>query len=281
MSRRQARRPKSKSSGAHRKRRPRPEPGKQAATGAFTLRTFDVGAMPLVDHILERMGLEELLQKHLPPDDPRTELPTAQAILVMVRNVLMSREPIYGVGEWAARFAPDQIGLWEWEVPLLSDDRLGRRGVVIADIVDGTGPRLANRGDQHPRQILDMDARKDVTRLVDAFCRAGTQRIERAAAGAVNPGEAEDVDRHAAVAPQLEPTLFCGDAPAAALAGRQQLSGLVNPAAAAIAIDPGRRQIAEPAQPRHRSNVIAVSVEHRVADRIGGHRDEKMGDPAQ
>lgn len=125
MSRRQSRRPKSKSPRANRRRRPRPEPGKQASTGAVTLRTFDVGAMPLVNHILERMGLEELLQKHLPPDDPRTELPTTQAILVMVRNVLVSREPIYGVGEWAARFAPDQIGLWEWEVPLLSDDRLG------------------------------------------------------------------------------------------------------------------------------------------------------------
>ena len=94
MSRRQTRRPKSKSPGGHRKRRPRPEPGKQASTGAVTLRTFDVGAMPLVNHILERMGLEDLLQKHLPPDDPRTELPTAQAILVMVRNVLMCREPV-------------------------------------------------------------------------------------------------------------------------------------------------------------------------------------------
>jgi len=68
------------------------------------------------------MGLEDLLEEHLPPDDPRTELPTSQAILVLVRNVLLSREPIYGVGEWAARFAPDLFDLWENEVPLLSDD---------------------------------------------------------------------------------------------------------------------------------------------------------------
>jgi len=71
------------------------------------------------------MGLEDLLEEHLPPDDPRTELPTSQAILVLVRNVLLSREPIYGVGDWAARFAPDLFDLWENEVPLLSDDRLG------------------------------------------------------------------------------------------------------------------------------------------------------------
>jgi hypothetical protein len=126
MSKRDSRHKKSSSTHSHRKRRSRLEPGKQAATGPFTLRTFEVGALPLVNHILDRMGLEELLEKHLPPDDPRTELPTAQAILVLVRNVLISREPIYGVGEWAARFAPELFDLWENEVPLLSDDRLGR-----------------------------------------------------------------------------------------------------------------------------------------------------------
>ena len=132
MSRRQSKRSKSSSPPAQRgrKRRPRPKPGRQAASGEFKLRSFDVGALPLLNHILDRMGLEDLLEEHLPPDDPRTELPTSQAILVLVRNVLLSREPIYGVGEWAARFAPDLFDLWENEVPLLSDDRLGHSLVV-------------------------------------------------------------------------------------------------------------------------------------------------------
>jgi transposase len=140
MSRRQPKRPRPTSSEGRRKRRPRPEPGKQSASGPFQLRSFDVGAMPLVNHILQRMGLEALLEEHLPPDDPRTELPTSQALLVLVRNVLLSREPIYGVGEWAARFAPDLFDLWENEVPLLSDDRLGR--CLVAAFL-GVVPQLA------------------------------------------------------------------------------------------------------------------------------------------
>ena len=142
MSRRQPKRPKSKSPPAQRgrKRRPRPEPGKQAASGSFKLRSFDVGALPLVNHILDRMGLEDLLEEHLPPDNPRTELPTSQAILVLVRNVLLSREPIYGVGEWAARFPPDLFDLWESEVPLLNDDRLGH-SLVVAFL--GVVPQVA------------------------------------------------------------------------------------------------------------------------------------------
>jgi transposase len=86
------------------------------------------------------MGLEDLLEEHLPPDDSRTELPTSQAILVLVRNILLSREPIYGVGEWAARFPPDLFDLWENEVPLLSDDRLGR-SLVVAFL--GVVPQVA------------------------------------------------------------------------------------------------------------------------------------------
>jgi transposase len=89
--------------------------------------TYDVGALPLINHILDRMGLEEVLTECLPEDDPRCKLSTRAALLVLVRNVIMSREPIYGVGEWVARFAPDLFDLWPEEVALLADDRLGRR----------------------------------------------------------------------------------------------------------------------------------------------------------
>ncbi len=82
------------------------EPGRLAQGGGIELRSYDVGALPLVNQILDRMDLEGVLGKHLPPDDPRTELPTAQVLLVMVRNLLLSREPIYGVGEWAAGSPP-------------------------------------------------------------------------------------------------------------------------------------------------------------------------------
>jgi len=98
-----------------------------------------VGALPLLNQILDRMRLEKILAEHLPRDDPRTELPTPQVLLVMVRNVLLSRQPIYGVGEWAARFAPDLFNLWEDEVELLGDDRLGR-GMARAH--QGVTPQL-------------------------------------------------------------------------------------------------------------------------------------------
>jgi hypothetical protein len=84
-----------------------------AQAGNVELRSYEVGALPIINHVLDKMGLEQFLSKRLPADDPRAELPTAQGLMAMVRNVLLSRQPIYGVGEWAARFAPDLFNLWE------------------------------------------------------------------------------------------------------------------------------------------------------------------------
>jgi transposase len=47
-------------------------------------------------------------------------------VLVLVQNILVSREPIYGVSQWAMRFAPDVLDLYADEVELLNDDRVGR-----------------------------------------------------------------------------------------------------------------------------------------------------------
>ncbi len=71
------------------------------------------------------------------------------------------------------------------------------------------------------RQILDMNAGEYLARLVDPLCRVGAQCLEGAAAGAVDAGEAEDVHRHAAAAPEFEPALLGGNPPAAALAARR------------------------------------------------------------
>ena len=109
-----------------RKRRKKIVPGQHAQHGELQLHTYGVGGLPLVNRILERMRLEEILREHLPEDDVRTELSTARALVVLVRNLLMSREPMYGVAEWAALYAPDLLDLFADQVGQLHDDRLGR-----------------------------------------------------------------------------------------------------------------------------------------------------------
>jgi len=97
-----------------------------ARAGGAVLRSEAVGALPIVNDLLCRIRLEEFLRDALPKEDGRTKLSPAKALLVLLRNLLVSREPIYGLGEWAIRYAPDLLGLSEKEISLLNDDRVGR-----------------------------------------------------------------------------------------------------------------------------------------------------------
>jgi transposase len=101
-------------------------PGSIARSAHGTLRSYTLGALPILDRILQRMKLEEFLQEYLPREQRRSKLATARGLTVLVKNFLVAREPIYGLGEWAAAYAPDALGLSPEEVRLLNDDRAGR-----------------------------------------------------------------------------------------------------------------------------------------------------------
>lgn len=100
--------------------------GRAAHAGQTRLTTHSIGVLPILNRILEQMKLEEFLQDYLPPEDGRTKLRSHRALMVLIRNTLTARAPIYGVGEWACGYAPDLLGLTEADMELLNDDRVGR-----------------------------------------------------------------------------------------------------------------------------------------------------------
>ena len=85
-----------------------------------------LGGLPIVDAVLDRLGLPALLGQAVSSPDPRLKLDPAAAIRLVVTNLVIGREPLYGLGEWAARFDPGLLGLTSDQVRLLNDDRVGR-----------------------------------------------------------------------------------------------------------------------------------------------------------
>jgi len=91
-----------------------------------TITSYSVGALPIVYRVMERMRLSEFLHAYLPKPDRRSKVSIQDGLLVLVRNYLLCREPVYGVGEWAQGLAPDLLGLSADQVAALNDDRVGR-----------------------------------------------------------------------------------------------------------------------------------------------------------
>ena len=96
------------------------------STGPFDLTSQRLGALPVVSHFLARTGLPALLERYLPAVDARVRLAPAAAVGLVVTNLILGREPLYALGEWAGRFVPDLLGLAPGEVGVLNDDRVGR-----------------------------------------------------------------------------------------------------------------------------------------------------------
>lgn len=106
--------------------RARRQGGQIAQSGEQKIESFSVGALPIVNSIVERMNLEGHLKEFLPPDGSRSKLATSKTLMVVVRNLLVSREPLYALGEWSRIYAPDLFGLTRKQLEYLNDDRLGR-----------------------------------------------------------------------------------------------------------------------------------------------------------
>ena len=103
-----------------------PRPGEIARAGGRTLTSYRVAALPIINQLLERMHLDKFLRSFLPRADRRCRIAPSIGISLLLKNVLLAREPLYGIGEWAARFDPKALGFADDQLPSLNDDRVGR-----------------------------------------------------------------------------------------------------------------------------------------------------------
>jgi len=114
------------------------------ASPAVTVRGERLGPLPLLTHVLDRLGLPALLARFVPtPPRPGAVAP-AKGLGVLLRSFIVEREPIYRQQETVATFSPAAFGLAPADVSRLGDDQLGRaldrlfdadRGTLLTEIV--------------------------------------------------------------------------------------------------------------------------------------------------
>jgi transposase len=111
-----------------------------------------LGGLPLVNIFYDRLGIDRLLEAHV-PGDARLRVSPAAALGVVIRNLVVRHAPVYALGEWAGRYDPVTVGLSADEAELLNDDRVGR---MLARLFD------ADRASLLTRLVLDAVATFDI-----------------------------------------------------------------------------------------------------------------------
>ena len=124
---------------------------RQAETGyedwlgmELDLRFERLGPLPLINAFLQRIELEEILEMHVPTKDRRVRLPYARGLGVLLRSVLVERDPIYRQHETVSTYVPEAFGLTPQQTGCVSDDAIGRaldklfdadRGTLLTEVV--------------------------------------------------------------------------------------------------------------------------------------------------
>lgn len=81
------------------------------------------GPLALIVPLLERMNLEQIIDRHIPPD-PQAEFPHGKVLSLLVAARMFSPVALSNVAEWASESGAEIL----WNMPLekINDDRLGR-----------------------------------------------------------------------------------------------------------------------------------------------------------
>jgi transposase len=94
-------------------------------TEALSLDSRRIGALPIINSVLAQIGLGSLLDEYV-VSRRNQKLSHAQTIELLVRNILIEREPLYKLSEWSAGFDSTLVGLQQTSPSALNDDRVGR-----------------------------------------------------------------------------------------------------------------------------------------------------------
>ena len=163
-----------------------------------------LGPLPLINHFVARMGLLELLEQHVPTADGRSTVSHAQALGVLLRSIIVEREPIYRQQESTSGFAPGLFGIDATQAERLSDDRIGRaldrlfdadRAALLTEVVLAVAQRFGVRLQQLHNDSTSIS-------LCGQYRQASGRRIRARSAPAITYGYSKDLR------PDLKQLLF-------------------------------------------------------------------------
>src|SRR5882762_9458904 len=89
------------------------------------LTRLQVGALPLIRSIAQRIQLREILLEYI-PSSSRHPFPQSELLVLLVVNLTLAKDPLYQLAEWVDCLDLRALGYDSGSVQRLSDDRFAR-----------------------------------------------------------------------------------------------------------------------------------------------------------
>ncbi len=89
------------------------------------LKRLQVGGLPLIHAIVERMKLKDILYKYIPAHG-NEDIPAVETLMLLVYNLILGKDPLYELQEWVESIDFRCINNQTYESVKFNDDRFGR-----------------------------------------------------------------------------------------------------------------------------------------------------------
>jgi transposase len=86
---------------------------------------LQVGGLPLIHAIAERMRLKDILYKYIPAHG-NEEIPAVETLMLLVYNLIVGKDPLYELQEWVESIDFRCIDIGNYVTVEFNDDRFGR-----------------------------------------------------------------------------------------------------------------------------------------------------------
>lgn len=84
-----------------------------------------LGGLPLLHTIVQRMGLHEILSRYIPSHGNEL-VPVSDTLILLIYNLTMGKDPLYKLEEWVENIDKQCIHLDKYDEQSFGDDRFGR-----------------------------------------------------------------------------------------------------------------------------------------------------------
>jgi len=92
---------------------------------AKKLRRLQVGALPLIDEVMQQMGLREILADYIPASG-RESVSPADVLVLLVANMTIAKDPLYELAQWVDSLDLRALGHRKRPAACFNDDRFAR-----------------------------------------------------------------------------------------------------------------------------------------------------------